>query len=244
MTTTHWLTLAFTIGFIIIHFSSKFLKLSASNPRSPILSFAGGATIAYTFIYLIPELSHYLQVLKEVISSGSWLTFFEDYTYFLALIGLLIYHGLDTVTKSQHQSSDSEPSFGFFMVHVSSFFFYNMTIGYLLVTEQFSNYWAMTVYFLALAFHFMATDHTLQELHEEDYDKYGRWFLVAAVFSGWLIGVIFQLPEYVAAIAISFLAGGLLLNTFKEEIHESKSSNFWAFTAGALLISLLHMVVH
>ncbi|WP_088006888.1 hypothetical protein [Indiicoccus explosivorum] len=249
MTTKHWIGLIFIIGFIILHFSSKYMKLSPSGPRSNWLSLAGGGTIAYTFIYLIPELAHYLTVLKEAISSGSWLTFFEDYTYILALLGLLIYFGLDTLTNKQQKGkseSDEEgrSSFGFFMVHITAFFFYNFVIGYIFVVEDFKSYWAMGVYFLALGAHFIGTDHKLDELHEEDYDKYGRYFLIAAIFAGWLTGVLFNLPESFAAIAISILAGGLILNTFKEEVKATRASNYWFFAAGTLIVTFLHVLIH
>lgn len=241
MTATHWLSLLFTIGFIVTHFSSRYMSLSASNPRSPVLSFAGGATVAYVFLYLFPELSHYMQAVQKAVN-GSWLTFFNDYTYLIALLALLIYYGLDILTKSRHRQSDT-PSLGFFMVHMASFFLYNLVIGYLLVREDFENYWAMALYFFALAVHFVATDHNLKELHQKTYDKYGRWFLVTSIFIGWLIGILFQLPEAVVGVAVSILAGAIILNVFKEEIRESKTSNYKSFAAGVLLISFLHVLV-
>lgn len=245
MTDTNWLSLVFVVGFIVIHFSSRFMKLSVADPRSLLLSLAGGATIAYVFLFLLPELNKYLQVIEEAVS-GSWLTFFSEYTYLLALFGLLVYYGLDVLTKTKKISEEkkqSQPSFGVFIVHLSLFFLYNTTIGYLLVRQDFSSNWAMALYFLALALHFGATDHSLKELHKKDYDKYGRWFLVAAIFAGWLIGVLFKVPEVIVAIAVSLLAGGILLNVFKDELQIGTIKNYATFLGGALAIALLFMLV-
>lgn len=245
MTGINWLSLLFVAGFIVIHFSSKFMKLSVSDPRSPLLSFAGGATIAYVFVFLLPELNKYLQVIEEAVS-GSWLTFFSEYTYLLALFGLLVYYGLDIVAKTKKTSGEekqSHPSFGVFIVHISLFFLYNMIIGYLLVREDFSSNWAMALYFLALALHFGATDHSLKELHKKDYDKYGRWFLVAAIVAGWLFGILFEVHEVIVAIAVSLLAGGILLNVFKDELRIGTIKNYAAFLGGAVAIALLFMLV-
>lgn len=246
MSGVNWLSLLFIIGFILVHFSAKYLKLSADNPRSPWLSAFGGATIAYVFLYLMPELHKYLEVIKQAVGD-SWLTFLGDYTYLLALFGLLAYFGLDSWAKSKKKSegerSESRSS-RVFLVHISSFFLYNLIIGYLLVREDFSSQWSMALYFLALAAHFMATDHTLKEIHKKDYDKYGRWFLVAAIFIGWLIGVIFKVHEVIVGIAVSVLSGGILLNVFKEELKEGNLKNYLAFLGGAVVIAFLYMLVN
>ncbi|AQQ54528.1 hypothetical protein [Planococcus lenghuensis] len=243
MTTTNWISLLFIIGLIILHFSEKYLNLSTKDPRSKLLSFAGGATIAYSFIFLIPELAHYNDVLKRLIGSESWLAFFEEYTYTLAFLGLLIYYGLDLLMSARKKKTGDTGN-GLFAVHIAAFFFYNFFIGYLLVIQDFKSYWAMIVFFIALGLHFIASDHSLKAIHEEDYDKYGRWFLVAAIFAGWLTAVLFNPSEAFAAVGISFLAGGLLFNTFKDDVREGSSHNYWAFAGGAVLIAFLYMLTH
>lgn len=234
-----WLSLVFVFGFIIVHFSTKYMNLSTSNPRSPWLSAFGGATIAYVFLYLLPELSKYLEVIKEAVGNG-WLSSLGDYTYLLALIGLLTYYGLDIFAKNKktgHEEKEGSGSFSAFFLHISSFFIYNLIIGYLLIREEFSSNWSMALYFLALAVHFIATDHTLKDLHKKDYDKYGRWFLVGAILIGWVIGMVLKVHEVVVAVAVSFLAGGILLNVFKDELKEGTLKNYMAFLAGAILIA-------
>lgn len=245
MNDINWLSLVFVVGFIVVHFSSKFMKLSTSNPRSPMLSLAGGATISYVFLFLFPELNKHLEVINEAVS-GSWLSFFSEYTYLLALFGLLVYYGLDVVAKtngSGEAEKQGNPSFGVFMVHISLFFLYNLIIGYLLVRQEFSSNWEMALYFLALALHFGATDHTLRKLHEKDYDKYGRWFLVSAIFIGWLVATLFTVHEVIVAISVSLLAGGILLNVFKDELRVGSIKNYTAFLGGVVAIALLLMLI-
>lgn len=242
MAGVNWLSLLFIIGFVGVHFSTKYLKLSTENPRSPWLSVFGGATIAYVFLYLLPELHKYLGIMKEAVGD-SWLAVVGDYTYLLALIGLLVYFGLDTLAKTKQKDKGEESGFPVFLVHLSSFFIYNLIIGYLLIREEFSSQWSMALYFLALAAHFVATDHTLKEIHKEAYDRYGRWFLVAALLIGWLIGVILKVHEVAVGIAVSFLVGGILLNVFKDELKQGGSKNYLAFLSGAGVILALFIVV-
>ncbi len=43
-----------------------------------------------------------------------------------------------------------------------------------------------------------------------------RWIVAAAVLFGWVIGVSTDIPERVIALVIAFIAGGVVLNVFKE----------------------------
>lgn len=246
MSGVNWLSLLFVTGFIIVHFSAKFMKLSTANPRSPWLSVFSGAAIAYVFLYLLPELHKYLEVMKDAVGEDSWLALIGDYTYLLALIGLLSYFGLDNFAKTKKNSGDKASgsrSSHVFFIHISAFFIYNLIIGYLLIREEFSNQWSMALYFLALSAHFMSTDHTLKEIHEKDYDKYGRWFLVAAIIIGWLIGVVLKVHEVIVGIAVSLLIGGILFNVFKDELKEGSFKNYLAFLVGSVVIGVLYVFV-
>lgn len=241
----NWLSFLFIIGFIAVHFSAKYLNLSTTNPRSSWLSLFGGAAIAYVFLYLLPELHKYLEVMKEAVGDG-WLTFFGDYTYLLALLGLLVYFGLDNLAKVKGKSEGEDlgsRSLPVYLVHISSFFIYNLIIGYLLVREEFSSNWGMALYFLALAAHFVATDYTLKDIHDDDYEKYGRWSLMGAILIGWLVGVILKVHEVIVGIAVSLLVGGILLNVFKDELKEGNLKNYLAFLGGAIVIAVLYMLV-
>lgn len=57
--------------------------------------------------------------------------------------------------------------------------------------------------------------------------------LSAAILAGWALGVSTELHEELTATVIAFLAGGILLNTFREEFLEERGSRFWTFALGA-----------
>ena len=240
----HWLSLIFIIGFIIVHFGSKYVKLSVASPRSFWFSLFGGATIAYMFLFLLPELNQYFEAVKSNVGD-SWPSILDNYTYLLALIGLIIYFGMDLYARSRKDVDEEDPdstSEPVLLVHMSTFVFYNVTIGYLLIRGEFISGMDLTVYFIALSAHFIVTDFTLKELHSGVHDKYGRWILSAAVLIGWLIGALYELPTWIVSIAISLLAGGITFNVFKEELKESTFKNYFAFVGGAFVIAALVMV--
>lgn len=86
-------------------------------------------------------------------------------------------------------------------------------------------------------------DYGLRELHQQDYDRVGRWVLAGAVIVGWLIGLLTELPETLIAAAFSFLAGSIVLNVLKEELPEERESRFWAFALGAAGYTLLLLLI-
>lgn len=59
-----------------------------------------------------------------------------------------------------------------------------------------------------------------------------------AILAGWAVGTATSIHEMATAAVISFLAGGILLNTFKEELPRERESRFWASAYAALLLAI------
>lgn len=232
------LSFLFAIGFVVIHLSSKYMKFLSVIPRSRLLSAAGGVSVAYVFVHLLPELNHHDEVLDQVWESNYF--YFENRIYLVAMIGLAIFYGLENmVKKSQKANNIDYATRGVFWIHIFAFFLYNALIGYLLVDGVFENDTRMLFYFIALAVHFISNDHGLRQTHTEIYDRLGRWLLAASVLVGWILGQSIDVNEAAIAILFSLLAGGVILNVMKEELPGERESTFWAFAAGLSAYTLL-----
>lgn len=240
------ITFILAAGFVSIHLFSRYLPFLESVPRSRLLSAAGGISVAYVFIHLLPELNKHNQVLDKSIESGA-LKFFENHTYIVAMIGLAIFYGLERMVKiskkkQQEKYNKDRASKGVFWVHIASFFLYNSLIGYLLLHGEQETLKGLVFYFIALAVHFITGDHALREAHQELYDVIGRWLLAVAILGGWVIGITWKVNENIIAVLFALLAGGVILNVMKEELPEERESNFWAFAAGMAGYTLLLML--
>ncbi len=233
-----WLSFVFAIGFIMIHFFSKSMNFINDTPRSRFLSLAGGIAVAYVFVHLLPELNEHQEVLEEAVESGV-LMVIESHAYILALVGLAVFYGLEKMVKHPRNRENNRATRGVFWIHITSFFFYNTLIGYLLVREEYNSEWGMFFFFLAMGVHFLTNDHSLRKDHKEIYDRYGRWLLTVAILLGWTIGVFIELQEVHISLLTAFLAGGIILNVLKEELPEERSSSFIAFFSGMLGYSIL-----
>ncbi len=227
------------LGFVAVHIASKYLTFLHVIPRSKLLSGMGGVSVAYIFIHILPELNAYQYELNSGDTSG---LFMDNPVYFVAMIGLAVFYGLEKmgkVVRNTPSKAKKHPFPWLFWIHMFSFFTYNFLIGYLLIQEESNNVTELTLYFFALSLHFLSNDQGLRQDHQRMYDHYGRWLLAAAVLIGWTMGFIFSMGENIVTLLFSFLAGGIILNVLKEELPEEKESNFWAFAVGLIFYAAL-----
>ncbi|MBT2570565.1 ZIP family metal transporter [Planococcus sp. ISL-110] len=240
------LSFIFAIGFVLLHLFSKRLKLLKVLPRSRFLSIAGGISVAYVFLHLLPELGIFQDELRGELENSS-LKFLENHIYLVAMAGLVIFYALEhsvkTSKRKNKHKAQSKASSGVFWVHIISFALYNAVIGYLLVREEYEDAWGMSLFFIAMGVHFMTNDKGLRATHREDYDRYGRWLLAAAILIGWGIGAFVDVHEWIISVLTAFLAGGVILNVLKEELPEERESSLLAFCTGLTSYSILLLLL-
>ena len=103
-------------------------------PRSKWLSVAGGISVAYIFIHVLPELEEWQALFSVAGEEG----FLKHHLYIVALVGLAIFYGLERAAKLSAESRRNRPNeekanSDVFWLHIGSFAVYNLLIGYLLV---------------------------------------------------------------------------------------------------------------
>lgn len=229
----------------LVHLFAGKLRFLDVTPRSRWLSFAGGISVAYIFVHLLPELGEAQDVLSETV--GAVFAALEHHVYLLALAGLVVFYGLERmVQESREEQRESEgedrTSNGVFWIHIVSFAIYNALIGYILA-EPGEGLLRLVLFAVAMLLHFLVNDYGLREHHKELYRRTGRWVLAATVLIGWGLGVAWEVPELALLIPTAFLAGGIIMNVLKEELPEERESRFWAFAAGAAGYAALLLAV-
>lgn len=238
------------IAVIILCLAHIFVhKLKLTNlPRHKWLSVAGGISVAYIFLEAFPELHEIQQELNhsERFNIGSVA---EMEVYLLSLIGLTVFYGLENISKKSKQSKresngEEKKNIKIFWIHIFSFTLYNFIIGYLLLNREEQGLLSILLYTVAMSFHFVVTDHALESHYSRNYQKYGRWLLVCAIFLGWLSSTLFSIPEFFIGILFSFLAGGIIMNVLKEELPSERESNLPAFCLGIFGYGTILVLIH
>jgi zinc transporter ZupT len=214
-----------------VHLLGVRLTFLGAIPRSRWLSAAGGVSVAYVFVHILPELQEHQTTVEET----GLLGFLEHHVYVAALAGLVIFYGLERLVREDelHGRTRGRHGIGVFWLHVVSFALYNGLIGYLLVHRTSESPSSLLLFLVALALHFVVNDHGLRQEHREAYHDQARWILAAAVLAGWGLGVATVMNPPAISLLFAVLAGGIVLNVLKEELPEERRSHFWAFLAGA-----------
>ena len=229
-------------GLVIVHLFSGKLRFLEGTPRSGWLSLAGGISVAYVFVHLIPELAESEESVARALGEG--LSFVDNQIFLVALLGLAVFYGLDRLATESRRNErkagreDRTPP-QVFWLHISSFAVYNVLIGYLLTERLTTGLQSLLLFFVAMALHFVVNDYGLREDQKGLYKRYGRWVISAAILLGWAIGAFSQLPEAAIAIVTAFIAGGVILNVLKEELPEERESRFWPFAVGVTVYAAL-----
>ena len=234
------LALGLALGLAAVHLFGGRLRFIDAIPRSVWLSGAGGASVAYVFVHLLPDLAANQETLAEAVPG---LGFLEAHVWLVALLGLSVFYGLErasAVTEKPGASDDAEQ--GVFWLRIGSFALYNAIIGYLLLHREDPDLTALLIYTSAMALHFVVNDYGLRQDHPRLYHQTGRWILAAAVVAGCLLGAAVTLTEPVVAVLVAFLGGGIVLNVLKEELPDDRKSRFWPFAVGAALYAALLML--
>jgi hypothetical protein len=242
----------------VVHVITPALRFLRGIPRSAWLSIAGGVSVAYVFVHLLPELAAGEEKLGRSLGTTSvW--FAERHVYLVALLGLATFYGLQRLAAASkgETAAPARPTAGraaaspegattsaaVFWIHMASFGVYNALVGYLLLHLERRTVTSLVFFAVAMALHFVVTDFGLNEDHQERYRSIGRWILTAAVLIGFAIGARTELSDVAVSVLIAFLAGGVILNVLKEEVPTERRSRFWAFALGmavytALLLTL------
>jgi hypothetical protein len=231
-------------GAAALLFSATFLIGDRVHPFRPlvhdrrsVVSFGAGMSAAYVFVYLLPELGDARHHFVE--SVDMHLRFEGMGIYFLALVGFLVFYGLEHLRTHLRESPETE-RFGLsFKLHVGGFAAYVWLISYLLVHNLEGTPTSTALYTVAIAVHFLSVEHALRREHGAAYECCGRFVLAGTSILGWGSGLLFALPPYVLALLVAFLSGAIIMNSLIMELPSEQDGRFLPFVAGGVTYGLL-----
>lgn len=236
--------LALVLFFIHSYSSNYFVRLT--KRKYFWLSFSGGISVSYVFIHIFPELSNAQSYISKI--DNPIVDFFDYHIYLISLIGFILFYGLDSAARISKANNVKKNNKDYaegnvFLVHLISFAIYNFQIGYFLLHRETPGLQSLIFFFIAMATHIMVNDNSLRNHFKHNYLSNGRWILSAAVLSGWICGIFFDVSKLVLDIMFAFIAGGMILNIIKEELPDERQSKFFGFATGCAVYSLLLLVI-
>lgn len=227
-------------GLASIHLLAHSELLLTRISRGRALSFAGGVSVAYVFVHVLPEIDDFQRPMAQhpLIAVPT-----EKEVYLVTMLGFITYYGLEQLaSQSAEQSRDDRPSPGIFRVHVGAYAAYNAIVGYLLFHQETPGVGNLLLFALALGLHFLLNDVSLEDQHEAAYHRTGRWVLALAVLVGAGVGSVTELHRATLGLLFAFLAGGIVLSVVREELPAEREGKFWWFTGGVALYTAVLLV--
>jgi len=218
-------------------FGGRFYPLRAlSGDRRSLLSFSAGISLAYVFVHLMPELS---SARETFVQSTLLPTLFDGRViYFVALLGFLLFFGLDHFSKTARRAAaERDGGAPDYDIKVAGFAGYVALVSYLLVNNLDNSAIASTAYATAMAVHFLTFDHDFREDSPKAYVRRGHLLLAAAAPLGWGLGLLFTLPAATLALMLAFLSGGVIVNSMIAELPSEKRGKFLPLLAGSIIYS-------
>lgn len=242
-----YFSLAIIIGFMIVHIFTNYIKFLDRKPKDRLLSFVSGGSIAYVFLHLVPELTHYQEVAEKA-QLPLWLENLDYVTYLATLAGIAFFYGINQLNeksraKNEQEKNITRTSKPVFALEIFGFSLYNILIGYLLIDLSGDNPADYIIYFIVFSFHFIANNRVLQLTHKDLYTNAGRWVLALSVLAGWLIYNLTDTSELNIAFFSAFLTGGVVLNILNDELPAEKNSSYPAFISGLIFITVLLQLI-
>lgn len=229
------------------HLLANRLRRSFGVSEPVAVSVAGGISVAYVFLHLLPEVALGGEPVSATLADLSAPTPLQELALFMvALVGFTVFYGLERLAERGGPGDRQEggPTTAAFAVHVGAFALYNGAVTYTLGSRLGSHVLGAVLYTVAVGVHVLVVDRGLAEHYPRRFDRVGRFVLAGALFVGWIVSVVAApTSAFVVAVLTALVAGTVLLTVFKEELPSARRSRFGWFLAGlvgysALLIML------
>jgi hypothetical protein len=207
-------------------------------------SLCGGIAVSYVFVYIMPELHAIREV--HVQSQHDYIRrIFPEYSVYLsALVGFLIFYGLESAVASR----DSHPQTGGARhgnaagwrpwIHIGGFALYTWLIAYLMVKTG-GGPVRLGLFAMAMGMHLAPIANRLRKEYPAAYEHRGAVLLGVASVGGWAGGLTLSIPEAAVLDMMAIVAGGVIVNAAIAELPKERRASFWWFCAGAVAYAAL-----
>ena len=245
------LGLAVALVLAVAHLAAGRLRSLPGVPERVLGSLAGGVSIAYVFLHLLPEVVEGQEQLGEVLAGpGVEESVVLGVEVFgVAALGFVTYYLLERMAE-RHGGGDAadRAAAGAHLtaarVHVAAFVVYNGVITYSMPTRFQTGVAFAVLFTVAMAVHFVLTDRGIEENYGTRVAARSRVVLAAALVGGWAVSAVLPPTEPLAvSLLLAFLAGSVLFNVFKEELPDAANASATAFTGGFAVYSGLLVVL-
>lgn len=220
--------------FSLVHMFAKNIRGMIGSSQSKFLSFGGGVAIAYVFIDLLSKLDKNAFLVQE--SLRGYIPFAEHHVFVMALLGFLLFFAVD-------RSSKGEGNKKAFTLSIVSYSLFNFLVGYSIVDPYNPEIQPIALFSVAMGLHYFTNDYSLCRSYGDLYDLYGKWWLIANLLLGWLVGSFFVVSPTGIALISAFIGGGVIMNVTRHELPQESPNSLTVFLLSAFFYMTLLLLI-
>lgn len=221
--------------FALVHlYAYKMVQLNFLT-TGKFLSMGGGVSIAYVFVDLLPKLCLNDAIVTEAFHGV--FPYFERHVFIMVLAGFLMFFIVDR-KQSLHQDEGTS-----IWLSLPSYALFNFLIGYAVADKNDPEVQPLALFTFALSLHYFINDFSLSEEHGEEYQMFGKWVLIGALFLGWACGFLFDLPPSAVALLSAFIGGGVIMNVIRHELPADNPHSMTSFLLSAAFYTLVLLFI-
>ncbi len=219
------LAVLFSLFLGMVHFWNEKIFFKKEAMKAKTMSFIAGASVAYVFLYLLPDLY------RGVAHINRWIFIF-------ILLGFSLIHVLE---KYFYQHTEKEKRFlRLKEVHFFVFLLYYFIIGIVLVEFLRLNIFKGLLFFVPIVFYAAVSRVSFEEVHIRLREqKFFRILLSLSALLGVLFASIILGQSFIYHILLAFIIGAFLYIVIMDFIPREAKGRPEYFLLGMILYSLL-----
>lgn len=210
------------------------------------VSFSTGASVAYVFIHVFPEISLLQQQLSGVPSHHYSGQFFNQPLYQTALAGICLPYLLDTLELNYIESDKKYHRHvhqGIFGIRKLLYLLYNLMLAYMIMHRHTESALSMKIIVIILSMHFIVINANFKEIYPELFKTTIRWFAVLGLIFGGIIGKVMVMPDSIVAYLFALIGGIITYAALKQELPKTHHRAPLHFLAGVVSVTLMILSV-
>jgi len=216
----------FGVFYIVIHYLTSVIDSFIHKHRYKLMSFAGGISIAYILLSLLPELYQGVEHLNNLL-------------FLFILLGFTIIHLVEKYLYKHEKKKQLRKNLN--EVHKISILIYQIILGTLLVGFLSKSLIDGILFFIPTGFHTLIGSTSLLELHSE-INKIERLLLYSSTLIGVLIALFFNLGIVITHILLAIISGALLYMVIRESLPRGSKGAPTYFVEGTLIYTIVIIV--
>jgi len=243
------ITLAGLAFMAIAHIASSKVKLINILKTHGWISFGAGASIAYVFVHVLPEIGIFQnQITGHTGGHHQPVSFISQPLYLVTLGGLCFVYLLDTIEARFYIETFKARQRHKYHIHLFStrtflYLLYNVMIAFIITQRPGEGLINIMLITIALMLHFIVLNASFQETYEELQDRFIRWFATSGLLIGWLLGIMIEVPVSITATIFSLIGGMITYVALKSELPQTKHKAPFHFLAGAFLYACIALAI-